>query len=196
MAVERRIERFTELYKESRARLLAYALRRTASSEDAADAVAETFGIAWRRFDAIPQGESSVLWLYATARRVIANQTRRTQHRSQLLQQIAATLSTELSVQMDAGEQDGLEAGLALARMTDEDRELLMLAAWEGLNSVQLAYVLGCSSTAARIRLPSSPVTPERRNERTRSMDGAWRCLSRIHGPKIGPCTAIRGGMR
>ena len=153
MAADRRVERFTELYKESRARLLAYALRRTASSEDAADAVAETFGIAWRRFDAIPQGESSVLWLYTTARRVIANQTRRTQHRSQLLQQIAATLSTELSVQVDAGEQDGLEAGLALARMKDEDRELLMLAAWEGLNSTQLAYVLGCSSTAARIRL-------------------------------------------
>ncbi len=151
MAAERRVERFTELYEESRARLLAYALRRTASSEDAADAVAETFGIAWRRFDEIPQGESSVLWLYATARRVIANQTRRIQHRSQLLQQIANALSTELSV--DASEQDGLEAGVALARMTDEDRELLMLAAWEGLTSTQLACVLGCSSTAARIRL-------------------------------------------
>ena len=153
MTAEERVERFTKLYRESRARLLAYALRRTASSEDAADAVAETFGIAWRRFDEIPQKESSVLWLYATARRVIANQTRRTQHRSQLIQQIAATLSTQLSVQMDASEQDVLEAGIALARMTDEDRELLMLAAWEGLNSTQLAYVLGCSSTAARVRL-------------------------------------------
>ena len=153
MAANRRVERFTELYEESRARLLAYALRRTASSEDAADAVADTFGIAWRRFDEIPQGESSVLWLYATARRVIANQTRRIQHRSQLLQQIANALSTEWRVQMDASEQDGLEAGVALARMTDEDRELLMLAAWEGLTSTQLACVLGCSSTAARIRL-------------------------------------------
>jgi RNA polymerase sigma factor (sigma-70 family) len=153
MAAEGRVERFTELYKESRARLLAYALRRTASPEDAADAVAETFGIAWRRFDEIPQGESSVLWLYATARRVIANQARRNQHRSQLLQQIATALGTELSVQTDASEQDGLEAGVALARMTDEDRELLMLAAWEGLTSTQLACVLGCSSTAARIRL-------------------------------------------
>ena len=153
MEAERRVERFTELYKESRARLLAYALRRTASSEDAADAVAETFGIAWRRFDEIPQGESSVLWLYATARRVIANQTRRIQHGSQLLQQIANALSTEFSVHLDASEQDGLEAGVALARMTDEDRELLMLAAWEGLTSTQLACVLGCSSTAARIRL-------------------------------------------
>jgi RNA polymerase sigma factor (sigma-70 family) len=153
MEAERRVERFTELYKESRARLLAYALRRTASSEDAADAVAETFGIAWRRFDEIPQGESSVLWLYATARRVIANQTRRIQHGSQLLQQIATGLRTQMSVQMDSSEQDGLEAGVALARMTDEDRELLMLAAWEGLTSTQLACVLGCSSTAARIRL-------------------------------------------
>ena len=82
MAAEERVERFTELYEESAPALLAYALRRTASSEDAADAVAETFGIAWRRFDQLPQGESSVLWLYATARRVIANQkTCRIQHR-------------------------------------------------------------------------------------------------------------------
>jgi RNA polymerase sigma factor (sigma-70 family) len=154
VAAEGRVERFTELYEESRARLLAYALRRTPSSEDAADAVAETFGIAWRRFDEIPDGEASALWLYATARRVIANQTRRIQHRSQLIQQIANVLSTtELSVQTDASEQDGLEASVALARMTDEDRELLMLAAWEGLTSTQLACVLGCSSTAARIRL-------------------------------------------
>lgn len=153
MAAELRTERFTELYRESRARLLAYALRRTASSEDAADVVAETFAIAWRRFDEIPQGESSVLWLYTTARRVMANHARRIQHRSALLQELAATLSTQLSAQRDASEQTGLEARVALARMADEDRELLMLAAWEGLDSHQLGCVLGCSSTAARIRL-------------------------------------------
>jgi RNA polymerase sigma-70 factor (ECF subfamily) len=44
-------------------------------------------------------------------------------------------------------------ARLALGRMTEDDRELLMLAGWEGLDSVQLACVLGCSPAAARIRL-------------------------------------------
>ena len=122
---------------------------------------------------------------------MIANQTRRIQHRSQLLQRIARAVSTELSIQIDASEQDSLEAGIALARMTDEDRELLMLAAWEGLTSTQLACVLGCSSTAARIRLPSGPVAPKRRNEGTRSMDGTWRYPQTIHEPKIGPCIDV-----
>jgi DNA-directed RNA polymerase specialized sigma24 family protein len=40
------------------------------------DAVAEVFLTAWRRLDAVPEGDAARVWLYATARRVIANQRR------------------------------------------------------------------------------------------------------------------------
>src|SRR3954467_2311584 len=55
----------------------AYALRRTAP-EDAADVVAETFAVAWRRWDDAPA--DPLPWLLGIARRVLAN-SRRTSSR-------------------------------------------------------------------------------------------------------------------
>ena len=56
--------------------VLAYALRRAAGPEDAADVVAETFLIAWRRLSDIPAGAEARLWLYGVARHTLANQRR------------------------------------------------------------------------------------------------------------------------
>jgi RNA polymerase sigma-70 factor, ECF subfamily len=41
----------------------------------------------------------------------------------------------------------------ALAALSEAEREVLMLAAWEELSSSEAARVLGCSATAYRIRL-------------------------------------------
>jgi RNA polymerase sigma-70 factor (ECF subfamily) len=153
VTIDARGERFRELYIAARPRIIAYALRRSPSPEDAADVVAEAFTIAWRRLDDVPGGDASVLWLYATARRVLANHRRSLRRRSELVDRIGAELaacSTSSSVT------DSLEASsarLALARLSDDDRELLMLTGWEGLNAAQVACVLSCSATAARIRL-------------------------------------------
>ena len=51
---EAREDRFCALHEGTRPHIIAYALRRTASPDDAADVVAETFEIAWRRLDDIP----------------------------------------------------------------------------------------------------------------------------------------------
>ena len=66
----------TALYREQGARSSRYALRRVDAPEDAADVVAETFLVAWRRFGEVPVDDGARLWLYATARQVIANQRR------------------------------------------------------------------------------------------------------------------------
>lgn len=41
----------------------------------------------------------------------------------------------------------------AMARLSDRDREVLMLAAWEQLAPAEIAAVLGCSRSAANVRL-------------------------------------------
>ena len=151
--MELREERFRTLYESARSRLLAYALRRTTSAEDAADVVAETFATAWRRIDDVPDGEAEILWLYATARRVIANYRRRTRHRTDVVERLAVEMAASFAKQRDANEEDALVATRVLARLSEDDREILMLAGWEGLDSTQLACTLGCSPTAARIRL-------------------------------------------
>jgi hypothetical protein len=57
--------------------ILAYALRRTLTRDDAADVVAETFLQAWRRLEQAPEEGSAVrLWLYGIARKVLANHLR------------------------------------------------------------------------------------------------------------------------
>ena len=78
-------ERFSALYLSKRAQITAYALRRTASREEAADVVAETFEIAWRRLDDVPASPDDLLWLYVTARHVLANAGRRTRKRNELI---------------------------------------------------------------------------------------------------------------
>jgi DNA-directed RNA polymerase specialized sigma24 family protein len=40
------------------------------------DAAADVFLSSWRRLDDLPDGDAARVWLYATARRVIANHQR------------------------------------------------------------------------------------------------------------------------
>ena len=68
--------RFRQLFDDHFRELLGYALRRSGSPEDAADIVAETMLVAWRRHDQLPQDETARLWLYGVARRVLANHRR------------------------------------------------------------------------------------------------------------------------
>ncbi len=55
--------------------VLGYALRRVEIREDAADVAAETFAVAWRRWDDVPPDDVRP-WLLGVARRVLANQQR------------------------------------------------------------------------------------------------------------------------
>jgi RNA polymerase sigma-70 factor (ECF subfamily) len=143
--------RFDELYAGSRRAVLGYVLRRAESREDAADALAETFLIAWRRLDAIPDGDGQRLWLYGVARRVLANQRRGQKRRIALTQR----LRTELVQAPTFAERSEALTDLtdAFKRLSEADQEILALEGWEELNPAQIAVVLDCSQNAARIRL-------------------------------------------
>lgn len=147
-----REERFLHLYERAHPRIVTYAVRRTPNAEDAADVVAETFAIAWRRLEAVPQGEREAAWLYAVARNVIANRVRKASSSATIVRRLARDLAASAS-SPDEVEGERVEALNALHQLSEEDREILMLVAWDGLTSRQLAWVLGCSPTAARIRL-------------------------------------------
>ncbi|SDH90290.1 RNA polymerase sigma-70 factor, ECF subfamily [Sinosporangium album] len=73
--------RFEAVYRRTYEQILGYAVRRCSSPEDAADVVAETYVIAWRRITELPDGEAGKLWLYGVARRVLANHRRSEQRR-------------------------------------------------------------------------------------------------------------------
>jgi RNA polymerase sigma factor (sigma-70 family) len=151
VAQTKRRHRFEELYEAHWAPVLGYALRRTDNTDDAADVTAETFLTTWRRLDEVPAGDEARLWLYGTARRVLANHRRGQRRRLAL----ADRLRGELALTYRPPDYTGGVAEIAAAfrRMPQPDQELLALAGWEGLDAGQIAAVVGCSRNAARIRL-------------------------------------------
>ena len=85
---ERR-QRFDAVFTSCSSDIVAYCGWRAASASDAQDAAAEVFLIAWRRLDELPEGDAARVWLYATARRVIANQRRSTRRQAELYERLA-----------------------------------------------------------------------------------------------------------
>jgi RNA polymerase sigma-70 factor, ECF subfamily len=145
-----REERFEGLFRVNYPAVRAYALRRSAP-EAAKDVVAETFLVAWRRLDEVP--EDALPWLYGVARRVLANQ-RRTADRSAALETRlagAAPPPTETDPAAAAGEAEIVR--LALGRLSEPSREALMLVAWHGLSGARAARAAGCSRAAFAVRL-------------------------------------------
>ncbi|MGI5167017.1 RNA polymerase sigma factor [Spirillospora sp. CA-253888] len=142
-------DEFAAVYERTYRPLLAYALRRCATAEDAADVVAETFAIAWRRAAELPPGDQARLWLYGVARRVLANH-RRGERRHALK---TAVLRAELAALPQTAPPDDTPVARVFGGLSDGDRELLALVAWEGLTGAEIAQVLGCSRNAVGIRL-------------------------------------------
>ena len=140
---------FEELFSRHHRPVLAYALRRSASSADAEDAAAETFTIAWRRLADVP--DDPLPWLYGVARRVIANQRRSHQRGLRLHTRLREEARPEAVYQtQDAA---GDTALAVLSRLRPDDQELLRLIAWEELSHAQIAEVIGISVNAVGIRV-------------------------------------------
>lgn len=147
-----RDERFRSVYAEHFDALLGYALRRSVRPEDAADVVAETFLVAWRRMDELPADHEARPWLYGVARRVLANQRRGAGRHTAL----GARLGRELAACVpDLADQvvDRQAAEARLAELPERDREVMELAVWEELAPREIAEVLGVSAVAVRTRL-------------------------------------------
>ncbi len=146
---------FARIYEAHYRSVVAYARRRCLSIADADEIVSETFLTAWRRLDVVPEGDEALPWLFAVARRVIANRRRADRHR--------ADLGTRLARQPDTGVA-AVDAGLmateeqrrvldGLSRLKLDDQELLRLVAWEDLSHRQVGQVLGCTEAAVAVRL-------------------------------------------
>ena len=140
-----RDERFERLYVEHCPAVRRY-VRRRADAALVEDTVSETFLVAWRRLDAVP--DDALPWLLGVARRALANQRRATGRRARLAERLAA------EPPLAAAPTEQARAVLvALAALRAADREVLMLVCWDGLDSGRAARVLGTTAVAVRLRL-------------------------------------------
>jgi RNA polymerase sigma-70 factor (ECF subfamily) len=151
MREDERRRRFDELFESYGPDLVAYCGWRAGPSGDPQDAVADVFLVAWRRLDQLPEGDAARVWLYATARRVLANQRRSSRRRAALRERLA--LEPVAAWETPAADGDHARVHEALRRLGPRDREVLLLAEWEGLTPAQIATVVGCLAVTARGRL-------------------------------------------
>jgi RNA polymerase sigma-70 factor (ECF subfamily) len=133
--------RFREIYERHQEHVRLYVRRRVAP-DSVDDVVAETFLVCWRRLDEVP-GEP-LAWLYAVARKTLANHRRATARQ-------AGDPDRRADEAFSAIEGDqGLAR--AFARLSERDREVLRLVAWEQLSLRDAARALDCSDVACRVR--------------------------------------------
>lgn len=133
------MERFEEIYETYRSQVEGY-VRRRAPADVVEDVVADVFVVCLRRIGDVPQ--APLPWLYAVARKTLANERRRS----------ARTAPAETAVASEPEPVGDSALASAFAELGDKDREILRLIAWEGLSPGQAATVLGCSRVAARVR--------------------------------------------
>ncbi len=127
----------------------AYVLRRAPSSS-VEDIVAETFLVAWRRRDSL--GDDPLPWLLGVARRVLANQHRAERRRGALTARLGSVLPAP-APDWDPPAAMSDELAVAMVRLSPQEREALLLVAWEGLEPARAARAAGCSPGAFRGRL-------------------------------------------
>jgi len=138
-------ETFRGLFAQHYGAVFAYCVRRL-GRDAAADAASDVFTVAWRKIRRVPGEPETLPWLYGVARNTVANHRRSRVRRARLEARTAAHADhpwTDLPGSVDA----------ALAQVSDDDREVLMLVAWEGLGPGELGRALGCSANAATVRL-------------------------------------------
>lgn len=159
-------ERFERLWSEHSTAVLRYALRRVSPSQ-VDDVVAETFVVVWRRLAEVP--DPALPWLLGVARGVAANHVRSQNRQNALAVRIASQPTWETTTPSP----EGLDMVVAaLDQLSEDDRELLTLIAWDGLEPREAAQALGCSPATLRVRLHRARA---RLRESLNSSDGSGR---------------------
>ncbi|MFF2276799.1 RNA polymerase sigma factor [Agromyces sp. NPDC058126] len=137
---------FAAFFQEHYPTLLRSAERRLSSREDARDAAAETFMIAWRKYD--PQEPFRRVWLYKTLWNVVGSMYRRSSQELDLLRQLK---DQEAHHAQDSTATEII--GEAMDQLSAKDREVLRLTYWEGLSASEIAIVVGGSEQATWKRI-------------------------------------------
>ncbi len=140
----------SDLFRRYANRVYGYVRLRT-TPEIADDVVADTFLAAWRLRDRIP--DEPLPWLLVVARNMLANRHRAVGRSLRLVVAMAR-------VEQLAGHQPPAEDAVvardevlgALARLMDDERDAVLLVAWNGL-SHRDAAAAGCSERTSARRL-------------------------------------------
>ncbi len=156
--------------------LLRYFVRRLADREDAADALAETLLVLWRKEPRLPGDREGIRrYAFGVAAKVLSTAIRGRLRRAALADRLRDDLARSIATggpvgvardpapvtgspapltgePVEIAEGTDLDLRRALAGLVPRDRELVLLVAWDGFGIAEAGAVLGLRPAAARQR--------------------------------------------
>lgn len=142
--------RFQALYESTSRNVYAY-LRRHCDQDLAETVTSEVYLKAWRHFDELDA--HPIGWLLAVARTTLLDHYRSRARRSRLTDDFFTVTRGRSQAGPETTVLERQAMLTALTRLSEEDREALLLVGWDGLSHSSAARVLGCSSHAFTKRL-------------------------------------------
>lgn len=137
---------FIAVHKDSYPRVYRFVRRRVESAELAEELAADVFRVVWQKWGDEPH--TDIAWLLTVARNLIGN-AYRSRDRQLALQEKLRAAAERLS----GPESQDLMVHNAMAGLRDSERDILQLAYWDELTMAEIARVLECSESAAKVRL-------------------------------------------
>ncbi|WP_311211711.1 MULTISPECIES: sigma-70 family RNA polymerase sigma factor [unclassified Arthrobacter] len=137
---------FIAIHKDSYPSVFKFVCRRVESVEAAEEIAADVFRIVWQKWtdDSRPE----LPYLLTVARNLVGNAYRTRDRRLALQEKLRTT-----AVERFGGESENVAVQDAMIRLREQDRDILQLAYWDGLSTAEIAGVLQCSESAAKVRL-------------------------------------------
>jgi RNA polymerase sigma-70 factor, ECF subfamily len=143
-------ERFEGLYRAHAGAVRTYLRRRGVDSSAADDLVADVFLVVWRRLEDAPA--DPLPWTLGIARRVFANHRRGDARSVALRSRLVGEQLVSRRVDTSTIDRESAVTE-ALRSLSERDREVLLLVAWDGLEGRRAAAALGIGTRAFAMRL-------------------------------------------
>jgi RNA polymerase sigma factor (sigma-70 family) len=138
---------FIDLHTQHFARVHGYIACRINDQHRAEELAADVFRIAWEK--QLPESPG-IGWLLATARNVIGNEYKGRRRRHELVERLKEEASSHVP---ESNTAERAAVAEVLMQLRQRDREVLMLSYWDDLTGSELGQALGCSASAAAVRL-------------------------------------------
>lgn len=170
-------------------------LRRRARPDDAADVLADTLLVVWRRLDDVPT--EPLPWCIGAARRCLANHRRGDQRRLRLVERTAAQPRPDTNADpQQRVERSDPDLAAAIGELSESEAEIVRLWAWERLEPREIAIALDLTPNAVSVALSRAKRKLARQlgDDTTGTTDRIDRAAD-TPGAEVPPCpTSQRGG--
>jgi DNA-directed RNA polymerase specialized sigma24 family protein len=149
---DRGAESFSELYRRTHVDVLAFLLRRCANAEDAADCLAETYLVAWKKRDQMPTGDETRPWLFGVARNLMRRGNALSARTAAATSALAAELYRSGTVCLPPEPAEAGPVTAAIRQLPELDQEIITMLIWDHLAPREVAAVLGLAPNLVRVR--------------------------------------------